>query len=198
MIIFANNCWVFYVKLHWNGCWAIISSQHWFRWWLVAVSKAAITWANADPDLHRHMVSIGHNVLKSSNNIDMKWQIYNTHHTILYHKSYKIGVKYYKGNWILIFVFCVWNIDFDPVFCVREPQMIRSQLCTQRCFQFHQEGGQRNQCGLEDLMIPQPRVGDRQSDWMTALEFIAYDVDINSLWPNDAIWRQVLEQHWLR
>ena len=31
----------------------------WFRWWLGAVRQQAITWANGDPDLFRHMVSLG-------------------------------------------------------------------------------------------------------------------------------------------
>ena len=38
-------------------------SQHWFRKWLGAVRQQAITWANVDPDLCRHMVSLDHNEL---------------------------------------------------------------------------------------------------------------------------------------
>ena len=38
-------------------------SQYWFRLWLGAVGQQAITWANVDPDLCRHMVSLGHNEL---------------------------------------------------------------------------------------------------------------------------------------
>ena len=38
-------------------------SQHWFRWWLGAVRQQAIIWANVDPDLCRHMASLGHNEL---------------------------------------------------------------------------------------------------------------------------------------
>ena len=34
-------------------------SQHWFRWWLGAVRQQAITWANVDPNLCRHMASLG-------------------------------------------------------------------------------------------------------------------------------------------
>ena len=41
-------------------------SQHWFRKWLGAVKQQAITWDNVDPDLCRHMVSLGHNELKQS------------------------------------------------------------------------------------------------------------------------------------
>ena len=37
--------------------------QNWFRQWLGAVRQQAITWANVDPDLCRHMVSVGHNEL---------------------------------------------------------------------------------------------------------------------------------------
>ena len=39
-------------------------SQHWFRQWLGAVRQQAITWANVDPDLCRHMMSLGHNELR--------------------------------------------------------------------------------------------------------------------------------------
>ena len=40
-------------------------SQHWFRQWLGAIGQQAITWANVDPDLCRHMVSLGQNELNS-------------------------------------------------------------------------------------------------------------------------------------
>ena len=33
-------------------------------WWLGAVRQQAITWVNVEPDLCRHMVSLGHNELK--------------------------------------------------------------------------------------------------------------------------------------
>ena len=39
-------------------------SQHWFRQWLGAIRQQPITWANVDPDLWYHMVSLGHNELK--------------------------------------------------------------------------------------------------------------------------------------
>ena len=35
--------------------------QHWFREWLGAVRQPAITWANIDPAVCRHMASPGHN-----------------------------------------------------------------------------------------------------------------------------------------
>ena len=41
----------------------LMISQHWFRKWLVAVRQQAITWANGDPDLCRHMASLGPNEL---------------------------------------------------------------------------------------------------------------------------------------
>ena len=37
--------------------------QHWFRQWLGAVRQQAVTPANADPDLYRHMGSLGQNGL---------------------------------------------------------------------------------------------------------------------------------------
>ena len=39
--------------------------QHSFRWWLGAIRQQAITWANVDPKLWRHMASVGHNELTS-------------------------------------------------------------------------------------------------------------------------------------
>ena len=58
---------VYLVKLpsdesHWT---LLMISQHWFRWWLGAVRQQAITWVNVDPDLCRHMVSLGHNELNA-------------------------------------------------------------------------------------------------------------------------------------
>ena len=38
-------------------------SQYWFRYWFGAVRQQAITWANVDPDLCRHMASLGPNEL---------------------------------------------------------------------------------------------------------------------------------------
>ena len=53
------------VKLPSYECqWTIFMvSQHWFWQWLGAVRQQAITWANVDPDLCLHMVSLGHNEL---------------------------------------------------------------------------------------------------------------------------------------
>ena len=54
---------VYLEKLLSDGChWILLMiSQHWFRWWLGAVRQQAITWGKVDPDLCRHMVSLGHN-----------------------------------------------------------------------------------------------------------------------------------------
>ena len=42
------------VKLHSDEC----------HWTLLMISQQAIAWANVDPDLCRHIVPLGHNVLK--------------------------------------------------------------------------------------------------------------------------------------
>ena len=42
----------------------LMTSQHWVRKWLGAIRQQAITCANVDPDLCRHMVSLGHNELR--------------------------------------------------------------------------------------------------------------------------------------
>ena len=51
------------VKLLSDEChWSLpVISKHWFREWVSAVRQQAITWANVDPDLCHHMVSLGHN-----------------------------------------------------------------------------------------------------------------------------------------
>ena len=38
---------------------SLIISQHWLRQWLGAARQQTITWANVDPDLWRHMASLG-------------------------------------------------------------------------------------------------------------------------------------------
>ena len=43
----------------------LMRNQHQFRWWLGATRQQAITWANVDPDLYRHMASQGHYELNS-------------------------------------------------------------------------------------------------------------------------------------
>ena len=41
--------------------WSVLTiSQRWFRYWLGAIRQQAITWANVDQDLCRHMASLGH------------------------------------------------------------------------------------------------------------------------------------------
>ena len=42
-------------------------NQHCFRIWLGAIRQQAITWANFDPDLCRHMPSLGHNAFNWQN-----------------------------------------------------------------------------------------------------------------------------------
>ena len=56
----------------WHFLWNC-SSQLWFRSWLGAVGQQAITWANVDPDICRHMVSLGHN--------ELSWQSRRQHHS---------------------------------------------------------------------------------------------------------------------
>ena len=52
---------VSFVKLPSDECnWILLMiSQHWFRSWLGVVRQQAITWANVDSDLCRHMASLG-------------------------------------------------------------------------------------------------------------------------------------------
>ena len=44
---------------------SLMITQHWFRLWLVAIRQQAITWANVDPDLCRHLASLSLNELTS-------------------------------------------------------------------------------------------------------------------------------------
>ena len=48
------------VKLPSDECnWILLMiCQHWFRWWLDAGRQQAITWANVDRDLCRHVASL--------------------------------------------------------------------------------------------------------------------------------------------
>ena len=41
--------------------------QHWFKQWLGAVRQQAITWANVDWDISRHMATLGRNELNIKN-----------------------------------------------------------------------------------------------------------------------------------
>ena len=54
--------WKIPVKLFWCECHLIslMRSKHWFRWWLGAVWQQAIDWAYVDPDLYRHIATLGH------------------------------------------------------------------------------------------------------------------------------------------
>ena len=45
---------------------SLMISQHWFRQWLGAIRQQAITWANDDLDLCRHMASLDSNELINS------------------------------------------------------------------------------------------------------------------------------------
>ena len=48
-------------ECHWTS---LMRSQLFFRWWLGAVKQPAITWANVDLILCRHMASLDHNHLR--------------------------------------------------------------------------------------------------------------------------------------
>ena len=56
------------VKLPSDECHWIFQTinQYWFRWWLGAVKQQVSAWANVDPDLCRHMASLGYNDLTHS------------------------------------------------------------------------------------------------------------------------------------
>ena len=59
------------IALIWMSLDLMIISQHWFRWWLGAVRQRAITWVNVDPDLCRHMASLGPNELNSQETLQI-------------------------------------------------------------------------------------------------------------------------------
>ena len=63
--------WCFYCGTG-LGWMPIFSSQHWFRLWLGAVRQQAITWANVDQCLCRHMASLGANELTYGTNFFSK------------------------------------------------------------------------------------------------------------------------------
>ena len=51
------------LPLRWLTRNSLVMSQHWFKLWLGAIRQQAITWANVDPDVCRHLASLGHNEL---------------------------------------------------------------------------------------------------------------------------------------
>ena len=65
---------------------SLIISQHWFRLWLGAVRQQAITWANVDLDLCRHMTSQGHNELihKNTSSLTLMGQLWDANHEYMY------------------------------------------------------------------------------------------------------------------
>ena len=72
-----------FVKLPLYECdWTSLISQQWFRWWLSVVRQQAITWANVDPDLWHHMVSLGHYELKPSDSFHSNQQYQNVDATL--------------------------------------------------------------------------------------------------------------------
>ena len=46
---------------------SLIETQYWFSYWLASTKQQAITWANLDPDLCHHMVSLSRNDFKQLN-----------------------------------------------------------------------------------------------------------------------------------
>ena len=54
----------------------LMISQYWFRKWLGAVRQQAITWANVDPDLYRHMAWLGHHELDKGLRRLVYWRIW--------------------------------------------------------------------------------------------------------------------------
>ena len=49
------------LTLRWMPQNVVVLNQHYFRSWLGAVRQQAITWVSVDPDLCRHIGSLGHN-----------------------------------------------------------------------------------------------------------------------------------------
>ena len=71
--LFSNRFWwwmieAYLVKLpsHESHRTLLMISQHYLREWHCVVRQQAITWANVDPVLYRHMASLGLNELKFS------------------------------------------------------------------------------------------------------------------------------------
>ena len=48
---------------------SLVISHHCFMWWLGVVRQQAITWANVDKPLCRHVTSLGHNELIVRDNV---------------------------------------------------------------------------------------------------------------------------------
>ena len=84
------------VNLPLDECYStlLMISQHWFRWWLSAVRQQAITWVNVDPDLCRHMVSLGHSELTTWQGTRIVVPVMATRLTIYYSLSYEICASF--------------------------------------------------------------------------------------------------------
>ena len=70
--------------------------------WLGAVLHQAITWAQVDPDLCRHMASLSHNELK--NDSHLLSMAYNSYHynmaTITFSSDLKSGPMFHDQSWL--------------------------------------------------------------------------------------------------
>ena len=64
-MILVIDAWVISYEIGLKWITLLVISQQWFKKWLGAVRQQHITWAIVDPDLYRHMASVGHNVLNS-------------------------------------------------------------------------------------------------------------------------------------
>ena len=64
-IIFCNyaSCMLSSIASYWIPVNVGKYSQYWFSTWFAAVRQQAISWANVDPYIPRHMASLGHNYL---------------------------------------------------------------------------------------------------------------------------------------
>ena len=86
-------------------------NQHWF---IGAVRQQAITWANVDPDLCRHMVSLGHNELTVifGTQIRFQWQEWKTTYLTKLCRHISSLVKPFSDPSISISYFQLCSIQF--------------------------------------------------------------------------------------
>ena len=79
----------------------LMISQHWVRWWLGAVRQQAITWANVDRDLCRHIAWLGPSELKEASNILYIEQVRNWPHNYVWCRNNvkrSVLFSYWKTN----------------------------------------------------------------------------------------------------
>ena len=115
------------IALSWWSLDYLMISQHMVRLWLSAVRQQAITWNKVDPDLCRHMASLGHNELSAHCNakFSLIWPFFDKIGMLrqksfsttvidgtLPIASYLCGCKTSRNMWSCIYMMTSWSMSW--------------------------------------------------------------------------------------